>query len=195
MIFATPTNLIHRFDSLGRLTEIVQQSQSGGNAVTAKRVAIDYNALNQRTKLTRYHSTSSSNLVASTDYTYDTVNRLASLAHKQNATVLAGYTYGYDGLSRPTSINSVIDGLSTFSYDAASQVVGADHASSSQAHESYGYDLNGNRNTSGYVTASNNQTTEGQGFTYTYDDHGNRTSRQKLRRAKLLSTPGIIAIA
>ncbi len=42
------------------------------------------------------------------------------------------YTYGYDGLSRPTSINSVIDGLSTFSYDAASQVVGADHATSGQ---------------------------------------------------------------
>ncbi len=190
MIFATPTNLIHWDDDRNRAARPGRRQCGDGEAV-----AIDYNALNQRTKLTRYQSTGSSNLVASTDYTYDTVNRLSSLTHKQNATVLAGYTYGYDGLSRPTSMSSVIDGLSTFSYDAASQVVGADHASSSQADESYGYDLNGNRNTSGYVTASNNQTTEGQGFTYTYDDHGNRTSRTETATGKVTEYAWIIAIA
>lgn len=46
-----------QFDALGRVTEIVQQAQAGGNAVTAKRPAFEYNTLDQRTKLTRYQST------------------------------------------------------------------------------------------------------------------------------------------
>jgi hypothetical protein len=45
-----------QYDTLGRVTEIIQQNQSGGNAVTAKRAAIEYNKLNQRSKLTRYQS-------------------------------------------------------------------------------------------------------------------------------------------
>jgi YD repeat-containing protein len=146
----------YQFDTLGRVTEMIQQNQSGGNAVTAKRAVFEYNALNQQTKLTRYQSTSSSNLVGSTEYAYDTVNRLSSLTHKQNSTVLAGYTYGYDGDSRLTSVTSTVEGLSTFSYDATSQVVGADHAAGGQADESYGFDLNGNRNTSGYTTTTTN---------------------------------------
>jgi hypothetical protein len=56
------------------MTEIIQQNQSGENAVTAKRAAFEYNTLNQRTKLTRYQSTGTTNLVGSTEYGYDTVN-------------------------------------------------------------------------------------------------------------------------
>ncbi|MDX1930092.1 MAG: RHS repeat-associated core domain-containing protein, partial [Pirellulaceae bacterium] len=175
----------YQFDTLGRVTEMIQQSQAGGNAVTAKRAVFEYNKLNQRTSLTRYQSTGTSNFVAATDYTYDTVNRLSSLTHKQNSTVLAGYTYGYDGLSRLSSVTSTIEGLSTYTYDATSQVVGADHAVGGQADETYGYDLNGNRNTSGYTTSTNNRTTADPGFTYTYDDQGNRTSRTETSTGKV----------
>ncbi|MDX1928385.1 MAG: RHS repeat-associated core domain-containing protein, partial [Pirellulaceae bacterium] len=175
----------YQFDTLGRVTEMIQQSQAGGNAVTAKRAAFEYNKLNQRTSLTRYQSTGTSNLVAATDYTYDTVNRLSSLTHKQNSTTLAGYTYGYDGASRLTSVTSTVEGLSTYTYDATSQVVGADHAVGGQADETYGYDLNGNRNTSGYTTSTNNRTTADPGFTYTYDDQGNRTSRTETATGKV----------
>jgi RHS repeat-associated protein len=176
---------MYQFDTLGRVTEMIQQSQAGGNAVTAKRAAFAYNKLNQRTSLTRYQSTGTSNFVATTDYTYDTVNRLSSLAHKQNSSTLAAYTYGYDGLSRLTSVTSTIEGLSTYSYDTTSQVVGADHAAGGQADETYGYDLNGNRNTSGYTTSTNNRTTVDPGFTYTYDDQGNRTSRTETSTGKV----------
>jgi RHS repeat-associated protein len=175
----------YQFDTLGRVTEMIQQNQSGGNAVTAKRAVFEYNTLNQRTKLTRYQSTGTSNLVGSTEYAYDTVSRLSSLTHKQNATVLAGYTYGYDGVSRLTSVNSTVEGLSTFTYDATSQVTGADHAVGGQADESYGFDLNGNRNTTGYTTATNNRTTADPGFTYTYDDQGNRTLRTETSSGKV----------
>jgi RHS repeat-associated protein len=174
-----------QFDTLGRVTEIVQQGQTGGNAVTAKRVAFEYNTLDQRTKLTRYQSTGTSNLVGSTEYAYDSVNRLSSLTHKQGATTLAGYTYGYDGMSRLTSVNSTVEGLSSYTYDATSQVTVADHATGGQADESYGYDLNGNRNTSGYTTTTNNRTTAQPGFTFAYDDQGNRTSRTETATGKV----------
>jgi RHS repeat-associated protein len=162
-------------DTLQGVTEIVQQGQLGGNAATSKRATIAYNALGQRTTLARFQSTGTTNAVATTDYTYDSINRLSSLTHKQGSTTLAGYTYSYDALSRPTSINTVLDGVSTFTYDSTSQLTAADH--SSQVDESYGFLANGNRNTSGYTTATNNRTTAAPGFTFTYDDEGNRTSK------------------
>ena len=175
----------YQYDALQRLTDIVQASQSGGNAVTSKHVTLAYNALSQRTNLTRYQSTGTTNGVATTDNTYDTINRLSTLTHKQGTTTLAGYTYGYDGMSRPTSVDSTIEGLSTFTYDATSQVTAADHAT--QTDETYGFDANGNRNTSGYTTSTNNQTTAGLGFTYTYDDEGNRLTRTETSTGKVQS--------
>jgi hypothetical protein len=44
----------YTYDALQRLTGIVQQSQSGGNSVTAKRVAFSYNNLGQRTQIARF---------------------------------------------------------------------------------------------------------------------------------------------
>ncbi|MDX1929892.1 MAG: RHS repeat-associated core domain-containing protein [Pirellulaceae bacterium] len=64
-------------------------------------------------------------------------------------------------------------------------MVGADHAIGGQTDETYGYDLNGNRNTSGYTTSTNNRTTADPGFTYTYDDQGNRTSRTETSTGKV----------
>ena len=37
----------YQFDTLGRVTEMIQQNQSGGNAVTAKRAVFEYNKLDQ----------------------------------------------------------------------------------------------------------------------------------------------------
>ncbi|MEI8210900.1 MAG: hypothetical protein WCI02_02020 [Planctomycetota bacterium] len=47
----------YQFDTLNRLTDIVQQGQSGGNSVTAKHITQSYNALSQRTQIARYQST------------------------------------------------------------------------------------------------------------------------------------------
>ena len=175
----------YQYDALQRLTDIVQQGQSGGNAVTSKHITLAYNALSQRTNLARYQSTGTTSAVASTDYTYDTINRLSTLTHKQGTTTLAGYTYAYDGLSRPTSINSTVEGISAFTHDATSQLTVADHAT--QTDEAYGFDANGNRNTTGYTTSTNNQTTAGLGFTYTFDDEGNRLTRTETSTGKVQS--------
>ena len=175
----------YQYDALQRLTDIVQQGQTGGNAVTSKHVTLAYNALSQRTNLARYQSTETTNGVATTDYTYDTINRLSTLTHKQGTTTLAGYTYAYDGLSRTASINSTVEGVSAFTYDATSQLTVADHAT--QTDEAYGFDANGNRNSTGYTTDTNNQTTAGLGFTYTFDDEGNRLTRTETSTGKVQS--------
>ena len=43
--------------------------------------------------------------------------------------------------------------------------------------ESYSYDLNGNRNTTGYTTGTDNELTASPGTTYTYDADGNLISQ------------------
>ncbi|MFN9433575.1 MAG: RHS repeat-associated core domain-containing protein, partial [Planctomycetota bacterium] len=121
--------------------------------------------------------------MATTDFTFDTANRMSGIAHKQGATNLNTYAYTYDPLSRIATIVSTLDGTDTYSYDQTSQLTGATHTS--QANETYGFDANGNRNTAGFTTAVNNRTTAGLGFTYTYDDEGNRTSKTETATGKV----------
>ena len=132
----------YQYDALNRLVETIQQGQSGGNVVTSKRVTQSYNSLSQRTGIGPYQSTGTSNLVVSTNFSFDTANRLTNIVHAQGSTTQSSYAYTYDDLSRIASISSSIDGLSTYAYDDSSQLTGADH--SSQTDESYNYDDNGN---------------------------------------------------
>jgi len=173
----------YQYDKLQRLTDIVQQGQSGGNAVLAKHASFAYNALSQRTQIARYQSTGTTNAVATTDFTYDSANRLSGIAHKQGSTNLNTYAYTYDPLSRIASVVSTLEGTDTYSYDQTSQLVGATHTS--QSNETYGFDANGNQNTTGFTTGTNNQTTAGLGFTYTFDDEGNRTSKTETATGKV----------
>jgi YD repeat-containing protein len=151
---------------------------SGGNVVADKRIDFAYNALGQFTSLTRYQSTGTSNLVATSTFTYDTLNRLTDLDHKQNTTNLALYDYAYDFMDRITSMTHNVDGASAFSYDKESQVTAADHATPI-SDESFSYDSTGNRTGGSYTTTSNNRTTADATYTYTYDDEGNRSKRTK----------------
>jgi RHS repeat-associated protein len=174
----------YQFDKLNRLSNIVQQSQAGGNAVTSKHIVIGYNAVGQQTSIARYQSTGTTNHVATTSFVFDTINRLSSLTHAQGGTTLSSYIYGYDAMSRITSINSSIDGVSTFSYDATSQLTGADHPTP-LTDEAYSYNANGSRTGTGYTTNTNNQTTAMPGFTFLYDDEGNRTRKTETATGKV----------
>jgi RHS repeat-associated protein len=167
----------YAYDKLNRLTEIIQTSQTGGSAVAAKRVSFDYNSLGQRTQLSRFQSTGTTNAVATTTFSYDPANRLSGIAHEQGANLLNSYSYGYDRMSRITSVNSVAEGLSTFQYRLDSQLTGV--TNTGVRNESYEYDANGNRNTAGYSLSPDNRTTvippsgANPGFTYQYDNEGN----------------------
>ncbi len=106
----------------------------------------------------------------------------------ERSTTLSGtwrLAYSFDALSRPTSVTSTAEGTSSYTYDITSQVTAATHTG--QPNETYGFDANSNRNTAGYTVATNNQSTAGLGFTFTFDSAGNRLTRTETSTGKVQS--------
>ena len=167
------------YDGLNRMTQVIQQG-NGGNTVAVKRVDFTYNAAGQFDVISRFQSTDTSAPVATSHYGYDGIGRLTSLDHKTNGggTTLAGYDYTFDAASRITSVDSLIDGLTSFTYDVTDQLTAADHAT--QPDETYSFDLNGNRTMTGYSIGDNNRLLSDGTYNYTYDNEGNRTARENI---------------
>jgi hypothetical protein len=164
--------------TLGRLTKVQQAGQSGGNAVAAKRVDFAYDAAGRDSTITRYANTAGTQLVATTNYTYDDASRLTALSHTKGATTLAGYGWTYDSSGRPTQFTSTLDGTANYTYDNTDQLTGATYTY--QTNESYSYDANGNRTNTGYSTTTDNRLASDGVYNYTYDNEGNRTRRTKI---------------
>ncbi|MDA2925559.1 DUF4157 domain-containing protein, partial [Acidobacteria bacterium AH-259-L09] len=80
-----------------------------------------------------------------TTYTYDALNRLASITNPSSQTT----TFTYDALSRRTSMTHANGVVTTFSYDAASQLLSLVHQLGATTINSfsYTYDKVGNRTT------------------------------------------------
>jgi RHS repeat-associated protein len=154
-----------QYDALNRLTV-----NSQGN----KRVDYGYNAIGQVTNKKRFSDTTGTNLVAETNHTFDSINRLTGITHSKGTTNIATYTQSYDANSRITDITNK-DGTAAYNYDETDQLTGADF--SFQTDEDYTYDNNGNRTNSGYVTGTNNRLLEDAKYRYDYDLVGNRTKR------------------
>jgi RHS repeat-associated protein len=166
------------YDNAGRLSQVKQEGQSGGNTVAAKRVDFTYNTGGLTTGIKRYNDTAGTQNVANTTYTYDLLARVTALDHKNaSGTSLASYSWTFDVNGRVTNITNP-DGTSSYTYDADGQVTVVDH--SYQTDEAYSYDANGNRTNTGYTTTTNNRVTSDGTYNYTYDDEGNRTSRTKI---------------
>ena len=72
------------------------------------------------------------------------------------------------------------EGTATFTYDNTNQLT----AVGGSRTESYGYDANGNRNTTGYTTGTNNEMTASPGMTYTYDNDGNMTAETNTQHSR-----------
>lgn len=164
----------YTYDKIRRLTDVVQTSQAGGNPVVSKHITQAFNAASQRTNITRYQSAGTTNLVARTNFSYDTVGRLSGIGHTQGATNLNTYSYNYDFLSRLSSVTSTAEGTTDFSYYDDSQLKSA---TGTQTSQNYSYDANGNRNMTGYSTITDNRTTVDPNFNYTYDAEGNITRK------------------
>ena len=173
----------YQYDNLGRLTQVTQQGQSGGNTVADKRVDLTYHANGQFSTLSRYANLTATQLVATTTYSFDQANRLTSLTHTRAVTgspdpvTLAAYTWTFDASSRITNATTP-DGTATYSYDNNGQLTVADH--SIETDESFSYDANGNRTMSGYTTGTNNRLTSDGTSNYTYDSEGNRTRKTNI---------------
>jgi hypothetical protein len=73
----------YAYDQLNRLSEVTQAGQAGATWIKPKRVTQEFNALGQRTQISRFESLTTANPVATTDFVYDFANRLGSISHKQ----------------------------------------------------------------------------------------------------------------
>jgi RHS repeat-associated protein len=169
------------YDTLGRMTRVTQQGQSGGYDVSAKRVDFAYNAASQFSTLTRYASTNTASPVATSTYGYDQDNRLTSIAHAGTAsgsTFAETHGYQYDAASRLIHYTTVQDDIdATYTYDHRGQLTDADGMGGT-----YGYDAAGNRTedaSNAYTIDAHNRVVNDGTNTYEYDSEGNLTAVDK----------------
>ena len=166
------THNTYSYDELNRMVGV---QQSG--LAKEKTVDISYTPRSDIDLVERYADLSSTKLVVTSNYDYDSMNRLTSLAHGNGSQQFASYQLSFDDQGRLES-RSDKDGASTFTYDDSGQLLTATH--DFQSDESYTYDDNGNRTNAGYVTSGNNRVQSDGQFTYVYDDEGNRTGKTEI---------------
>jgi RHS repeat-associated protein len=161
----------YTFDGLGRVTSIEQS----GNFAADKRVDFAYDRAGQWDTITRYADLAATQLVATSDYTFDAAARLRNLTYAQGSTVLADYHWDFDAGNRTTLFYSLRDGTATYAHDDRNQLT--DAAYTYQNPEDYEYDENGNRINGGFTVGYNNRLTSDGTYTYQYDAEGNRTAK------------------
>jgi RHS repeat-associated protein len=164
-------------DALNRVSEIMQS----GAGVHDKRVDLTYNEVGQPATVDRFADLAGTQAVVDSTYTYDGLNRPASVAYSHAGAPLASYQYTFDAADRLTQETNQ-DGTTTYTFDAIGQLMTADHQSAANPAESYTYDPNGNRLTSGlasgaYQIGPDNRLQADGTFTYTYDNEGNLIQR------------------
>ena len=163
----------YSYDTLNRVTSI---TQSGLN-IQDKRVDYQYDSASQRDIVRRYGDLTGTQLIASTDYTFDLNGRLTDLDHSNNNGAIAFYDYTYDADNRITEFASP-EGVSIYNYDKTDQLTEADH--NYQVNEEYTYDDNGNRTNPNYVTGLNNRLDSDGVYNYEYDPEGNLVKRTEI---------------
>jgi RHS repeat-associated protein len=137
-------------------------------------VTLAYDAQERLTGETRFVTSGGSKITEALNY--DNADRLTTIAYSSSQVgALATFAYGYDNASQLTSYTGP-EGSLTYTYDNAGELTGVGGA----RNESFGYDLNGNRNTSGYTTAAGNELTGDGTYTYSYDSEGNQVSKTRL---------------
>jgi RHS repeat-associated protein len=162
-------SITYTYDDNNKLT----QASMVVNSTQGPQFTVAYDAANRVTGVTR--TIDGTQTITSSDG-YDNANRLTTLTYSSSvAGALATYVYSYDPASQLTQYTGP-EGTLTYTYDLAGELTGVGNA----RNESYGYDLNGNRNTTGYTTATGNRLTGDGTFTYAYDSEGNLTSKTRL---------------
>jgi RHS repeat-associated protein len=115
-----------------------------------------------------------------TNYSYDADNRITYIqqGYYTIGTIvnqLAQYTYVYDNAGEETGYTGP-EGSITLAYDQRGELTSVTGAWS----ESYSYDLNGNRNMTGWTTSTGNRLTSDGTYNYTYDNEGNMLTKTRI---------------
>jgi len=187
--------LTYTYDVFNNVTEVqdnssglITYSYNGENQLTLASMAVSgtqgpqitlaYDAAGRETGVTR--NTGGTPKITSTQG-YDNANRLTTITYNSSsAGALATYTYSYNSASQITQYTGP-EGTLTYTYDNSGQLTKVGDAQS----YSYSYDLNGNRNSSGYTTGSDNTQTGDGTYTYAYDANGNMTSQTNVSSGQL----------
>ena len=111
------------------------------------------------------------NPIGTSTAAYDGLGRLTGIAHAPAAGASIAYGYVYDAASRMTSMTTP-EGTSSFTLDAADQLLSA-----SLTGETYAYDKTGNRTSGGTQTGAGNRLAFDGTYRYAYDAEGNRTAK------------------
>jgi RHS repeat-associated protein len=167
----------YTYNGVNEITSVTQHGMTGGNAVAAKRIDVNYTTEGRLSTITRYADLAGTQQVATSTYTFDDAYRLVGLSYTKGTTTLASYAYTYDDAGNMTGMTTV-DGTTTYTYDNAGQLVSAD--SNYTDDEAYTYDDNGNRvtaNGDSYTTGTDNRLLSDGTHAYTYDAEGNRTAK------------------
>jgi RHS repeat-associated protein len=161
------------YDHALRLTTITQSA--GGT--TGPEVTMSYDAAGLITQ-TVFSNDGIGNIVK-TKYMYDSAENLTTImsyftlegtTFSPSPYAVEDDSYNADQQLTGISITGIGSGASNaYSYDSDSQLTG----SSGTSNITYGYDANGNQNTTGYTTGAGNEMTHSPGVTYTYDNDGN----------------------
>ena len=160
-------------------TRIVQT----GAALQGKQVDFSYNPVGQLATISRYSNSAGTQQVASSTYTDNSLNQLTGLVESEGATILASYALSYSANGLVTKeVDS--DGTASYTYDSLGELTGATDTNPAIPTESFTYDANGNRLTSGtsktYVIGTNNQLLSDGTYDYQYDNNGNLILRTKI---------------
>jgi RHS repeat-associated protein len=175
----------YTYDPRNLMTQVTQS----GNGVHDKRVNLTYNEVGQFASISRFADLAGTQQVVSTSYTYDALDRLTNLTHRNASTTVASYQYTFDAATRITKIVSN-DGTTTYTYDNRDQLLTANSTDPAIPRESYAYDPNGNRTSmagtsSGYVIGKDNRLMSDGTFNYVYDKQGNLIRRTEIATGKV----------
>ena len=170
----------YTYDLFGRLETITKAGQSGGASVAEMRVEFDYDDSGRYQSISRYNDTAATDLALISEYDYDTAGRLSDLTYERddNGTpvVVEDYGWTWDAAGRITRMATLAETVD-HAYDDTNQLTGATYQQTTQADESYSWDLNGNPTGTGIVVGTNNRLLDDGDFTYAYDDAGNRLTK------------------
>jgi YD repeat-containing protein len=84
------------------------------------------------------------------DFAYDSAGNVGTITHSiAGVSSLATFSYAYDAANRLTHETNA-EGSVTYTYDSTNQLTSATGARS----ENYAYDVNGNRNATGYTVGT-----------------------------------------
>jgi RHS repeat-associated protein len=172
----------YTYDARNELTTLTQS----GTGVSAERVDMIYDAGGRMTTLTRYSDTAGTSVVAKTISAYDAANRLTTVTNlTSGGATISSYAYSLDAANRLTSLTRVWNGgassdSAAYSYTTNNQLTSVTHTNFSFATESFGYDSNGNRNSTGYSTGTGNELSTDGIYNYTYDNNGNLITKTSI---------------